>query len=210
MTKDFFYQRSVLMVALFAGMVMISWPSTPLRAETMFVTDMLQLELYATAEMTGMPLRKLKSGDRLEILESSGRTAHVQLESGESGWVKSLYLQTDEPARTRINKLEDTNASLEKTVTKLRAQLGDQQDRVAELESIRDDTDSQAAAEAEELKRLRIENTDMEESLTAYSSSVPLGWVAAFLVLILAGGFAAGWYWFDTRSRARHGGYRIY
>jgi hypothetical protein len=81
---------------------------------------------------------------------------------------------------------------------------------VAELETVRDDTDSQAAAEAEELKRLRIENTDMEESLTAYSSSVPLGWVAAFLVLILAGGFAAGWYWFDTRSRARHGGYRIY
>ena len=210
MTKDLIRRLPLSMAGLFAGLAILGWPSSSLRAETMFVTDMLQLELYATAEMAGTPLGRLKSGDRLEILERSGRTARVQLASGESGWVKSLYLQTEEPARTRVNQLESTNASLEKSVTRLRAQLGDQQDRVAELETVRDDTDSQAAAEAEELKRLRIENTDMEESLTAYSSSVPLGWVAAFLVLILAGGFAAGWYWFDTRSRARHGGYRIY
>ena len=198
------------MVALLTGLAILGWPATSLRAETMFVTDMLQLELYATAEMAGAPLSRLKSGDRLEILERSGRTARVQLASGESGWVKSLYLQTEEPARTRVNQLESANMNLEQTVTRLRAQLGDQKDRVAELETIRDDEDTQAAAEAEELEHLRIENADMEDGLAAYSSSVPLVWVGAFLVLVLAGGFAAGWNWFDTRSRARHGGYRIH
>lgn len=210
MTRVFCCRQPLPTIVLLVGLVAFGWPATLLRAETMFVTDMLQLDLYATSEMTGSPVRRLRSGDRLEILERSGRSARVQLENGESGWVKSLYLQTDEPARTRVNQLESANASLEQTVTRLRAQLSDQQDRVSELEAVREDADSQAAAEAEELELLRVENADMKDSLAAYSSSVPVGWVAAFLIVVLAGGFAAGWYWFDSRSRARHGGYRVY
>ena len=41
-------------------------------AEDAFVTDMLQLEMYATSDFSGAPIRKLRSGDRLELLEERG------------------------------------------------------------------------------------------------------------------------------------------
>ena len=93
------------------------------QAEDVYVTDMLQLDMYATAEFSGSPIRKLRSGDHLSLIEERGRYVNVRADDGLVGWVTSLYLVKDEPARTRLNKLEKENGALESTAKKLRSQL---------------------------------------------------------------------------------------
>ncbi len=180
------------------------------QAETGYVTDMLQLELYASEDMSGRPIQKLRSGDSFEILERKGRYANVRLPGGQSGWIKSLYMVTEEPARARLNKLENQNADLTARLQSLQAQLADRQSRVAELEGSSSNAAEQRAAVEAELQSLRSRNDALESTLSSYGSSVPLSWLIVISLLALVLGVAAGWYFIDTRSRARHGGYRVY
>jgi FtsZ-binding cell division protein ZapB len=178
-------------------------------AETAFVTDMLQLDMYATSDMTGVSMRKLRSGDKLEILVRSGRAAQVRID-GQTGWVKSLYLVDDEPARTRVNQLESTNERLEDTSSKLRAEIDSLKDKVTELQQVQSGDDAAQAATREELRQLREANQQLESSLSAYAGSIPAIWTGVAVAVALLGGALASWWWIDKRSRARHGGYRIY
>jgi len=168
-------------------------------AESVYVTDMLRLDMYASEDMTGPVILKLRSGDRMDLLESKGRYAFVRSDDGREGWVKSLYLVEEEPARTRVNKLEKANASLEATVKKLRSQLASEQARVKQLVV----TDEEATA-------LREENAELTEQMSQTETSVPIVWFFLIMFVTFAGGLVGGWYFVDSRIRSRHGGYRIY
>jgi len=194
--------RYLLVVTLFCG--------TFVQAESIYVTDMLRLDMYPTEEMTGPSMRKLKSGDRMDLLERKGRYARVRIDGGQEGWVKSLYLVEEEPARTRVNKLEQTNVSLEATVKKLRSQLAGEQTAVAELKQQQSGSAELTAATEQEVESLREQNAGLEEKMSQYASSVPLSWLFIAMVIALAGGIGGGWYFVDSRSRSKHGGYRIY
>ncbi len=180
------------------------------QAETGYVTDMLQLDLYADKSMRGKPIRKLRSGDRFEVVQRDGRYASVRLPDGQRGWVKSLYIVNKEPARTRVNQLEDQNALLQKQVDTLQAELAAGQSRIAFLEGDQDGAEAERAATVAELEQLRLRNAELDRTVSGYGRSVPL---SIFLLgAFLAAGLGAfcGWYYIDSRSRARHGGYRIY
>lgn len=180
------------------------------QAETGYVTDMLQLDMYANQAMDGRPTKKLRSGDSFEILERDGRYARVKLPDGQIGWVKSLYLVTKEPARTRLNALEKQNADLSNRLEKIQAQLDARQSRVAELEGDRGSEAEQIIALEEELKNLRSRNAALNSTLSSYGTSVPVSWLFVASLLMLAAGAVGGWYLIDSRSRAKHGGYRVY
>jgi SH3 domain protein len=184
--------------------------SSQASAETLWVTDMLQLELYGSADMSGRPIKKLKSGDRLAVIEKGPRYAQVRTDEGQQGWVKSLYLVDKEPARTRLNKLEEENTRLDATVTKLENQLKAERGRLQQLQEQNLGSADQKAATIAELERLRVENEDMMSRLAEYSSSVPVSWLILVVLFAAGGGFVGGWYWVDSRSRAKHGGYRVY
>lgn len=179
-------------------------------AETGYVTDMLQLDLYADESVSGRAIRKLRSGDGFEILARKGRTANVRLPDGTTGWVKSLYIVADEPARTRLNTLEQDNANLTALVETLRAQLADKQGRIDALEGDEDSTAGQLVAAQSELEELREANAGLQNSLASYGNSVPLSWLLVGTLLALCLGGFSGWYFIDSRSRAKHGGYRVY
>jgi SH3 domain protein len=180
------------------------------QAEDVFVTDMLQLEMYATSEISGAPIRRLRSGDRLELIEERGRYLNVRAEDGLVGWVKSLYIVKKEPARTRVNKLEKDYGELEATVKKLRTELDSERAKLAKFRAEQSGSIEAREAIQEELDRLRSDNADMTDKLASYGSSVPVSWLLLAVLLALGGGIAAGWFWIDSRSRSRHGGYRIY
>jgi SH3 domain protein len=199
-------QMSRIVIILFAGL----WLVASVHAETGYVTDMLQLEMYSTADMVGAPLRKLRSGDKVEVVERTGRLARVKSDSGQEGWVKGLYLVPDEPARTRVNQLERSNQGLENTVKKLRSQLVAEQGAVKELQQVQNGTEEQRAATDAEVEKLRRRNERLKSSLAAYGMNVPLTWLFIAMVIAVSGGFVGGWYWIDKRSRERHGGFRIY
>ena len=192
-------------ILLFAGL----WLTNSAWAETAFVTDMLQLNMYATEDLSGGSIKILRSGDQVEILTRSGRVAEVSID-GQRGWVKSLYLITEEPARTRINQLERENEGLDTTIKKLRSQLKSEKEKFTSLEEARSGSEEQRVTIEEELERLRSDNARLESKLDAYGMSVPLTWLLIAAAITLVGGFAGGWYWIDRRSRMNHGGYRIY
>lgn len=185
-------------------------PVVPAVAETAYVTDMLQLELYANRDLSGGALDKLRSGEPMEVLERDGRVARVRLDNGQSGWVKSLYLVTTEPARTRVNALEAANERLESSLDETRAEL----ERVkADLQTLRAGQTTDAARASEitaELERVRAVNNQLQQSARNSAWRVPLSLLFGMTLLALLAGAVASWYWIDSRSRAKHGGYRVY
>jgi SH3 domain protein len=191
---------------LFIGVFLIS----PVRAETAYVTDMLQLDMYATADMVGSPILKLRSGDKLEVIERKGRYALIKSAGGQKGWVKGLYLVDSEPARTRVNQLERSNQGLEGTVKKLRSQLSAEQGKVKELTAAQSGDADQRSATESEIEDLRSKNGELEASLETYAMSVPVTWLLIAFGIALIAGLVGGWYLVDKRSRDRHGGFRIY
>ena len=189
--------------------VVVLWANS-VQAETMYVTDMLQLELYGTMDMNGRSLKRLRSGDSMEVLHREGRIARVQLPDGATGWVKSLYLVDKEPARTRVNKIEKEAAAALEKASLLEKKLADREAELQGLQSTKAGSEEQKQAIQGELESLRINNQDLQSRLGAYAGSVPVTWLMFCLVVALACGFIGGWYFIDSRSRARHGGYRIY
>jgi SH3 domain protein len=184
--------------------------AAPARAEVAYVTDMLQLDMYETVGMTGSPILKLRSGDKLDVIERRGRYALIESASGQKGWVKGLYLVDSEPARTRVNQLEKSNQGLEGTVKKLRSQLGAEQGKVKELQQVQSGEADQLSATETELEELRSKNDQLKTNLEAYAMNVPVTWLLIAFGIALVGGLAGGWYLVDKRSRDRHGGFRIY
>ncbi|MEE4186605.1 MAG: TIGR04211 family SH3 domain-containing protein [Gammaproteobacteria bacterium] len=201
--------RRGLWLACAAVLIGLAGPG-PARAETAYVTDMLQLDLYDNASLGGEPLRRLRSGDQLEVLERRDRKARVKLESGEVGWVKSLFIVDIEPARTRANKLEAQVAELESQVDELRTRLAAEQQRLNDIESNKSTAVGRLRAAEQELDELRASNALLSDRMATYASSIPLSWTLAGMVFALLFGAVACWYWIDSRSRARHGGYRVY
>src|SRR6202030_2038573 len=77
------------------------------RAAPAYVTDELVLGVYAEQSTQGQRLTTLHSGASVETLAVSGESTQVRLPDGRTGWVKTAYLTTREPASVRIKQLQD-------------------------------------------------------------------------------------------------------
>jgi hypothetical protein len=77
------------------------------RAAPAYVTDELVLGVYAEQSTQGQRLATLHSGASVETLVVSGESTQVRLPDGRTGWVKTAYLTTREPAIVRIKQLQD-------------------------------------------------------------------------------------------------------
>ena len=60
------------------------------QAETAYVTDVLRLNVYATADFSGNPLRTLLSGDAFEVLVRDRLATQVELADGTQWVVPSM------------------------------------------------------------------------------------------------------------------------
>jgi hypothetical protein len=80
---------------------------SPVRAETAYVSDQLVLNVYTEQNQQGQRLATLHSGARVETLATSADFTQVRLPDGTTGWVKSSYLTTDEPAAVRVKQLQE-------------------------------------------------------------------------------------------------------
>ena len=98
--------------------------------ETRYVTDILQLGLFPSQEQSGAPISNLVSGTQVTVLERMPNYARVRTPDGQEGWVKSLYLIADKPARLRVAEVEARIIELEQELAAT----------VAARDSIRSDT----------------------------------------------------------------------
>jgi hypothetical protein len=72
-----------------------------------YVSDELVLGVYAEENNQGQRLATLHSGTSVETLGQSGDFTQVRMNDGTTGWVKSTFLTTKEPAVVRVKQLEE-------------------------------------------------------------------------------------------------------
>ncbi|MEJ2530117.1 MAG: TIGR04211 family SH3 domain-containing protein, partial [Gammaproteobacteria bacterium] len=75
-------------------------------AQAAHITDKLLVGLYAKPEGSTKPIKVLPSGTPLEILEQKGAYSRVRLGDGKDGWVKSVYISKEKPARAMLLELQ--------------------------------------------------------------------------------------------------------
>jgi SH3 domain protein len=200
----------------FVGLCLIGSIQTVM-AETRYVTDELQLSLYELINSKGKLLKRLNSGDQLELLEEEGLFAKVRANDGTEGWTKAGFLIKNKPARTQLielqqqhqalaSKLEQSKADLKKSHSELVNLKQQEQQANAELQDQLANQEGVIAA----LDRIQQENEALRNSQGQLFSAIPLNWGLIAVGISFLLGLIAGIVLFDYRSRRRHGGYRIY
>jgi uncharacterized protein YgiM (DUF1202 family) len=184
--------------------------ATVLRAETVYVTDMLRLNMHEKPNSEGKLIMSASSGTALQILERTRGFARVKAPDGSVGWVKSAYLVPDKPARLVVDTMK---ANMEKALSdsaKLRQELENLQSESSRLESSSRQSESMLLTSQKKLKEIQLKNTELQQLIDGYGTSVPISIYLGSILLCLLFGIALGWFWLDHKIRKRHGGFRIY
>jgi Bacterial SH3 domain len=196
---------AALMVALLAQALPAVTAAAPA-----YVSDELVLGVYAEQNNQGQRLATLHSGTSVETLEQKGEFTQVRLHDGTTGWVKSAYLTTKEPAIVRVKQLEEELDRGRATTPAL--------------------AEAAARSEVDRLTReLKLSQADLAAVREAAASLVspvaapagafatlPAGGLmgplmaAAAVVLALFGGFWLGYATLARRIRRKFGGLKVY
>jgi Bacterial SH3 domain len=175
-----------------------------------YVSDELVLGVYAERNNQGQRLATLHSGTGVEALGESGEFTQVRLSDGTTGWVKSAYLTTKEPAVVRVKQLEEeldrsrattpalAEAAAHKEVERLTREL--EQAR-ADLAAVRDTTSPAIGpAAAAPAGGFRAASGGLMGPLIA----------AVAVAVALGGGFWLGYATLSRRIKRKFGGLKVY
>jgi SH3-like domain-containing protein len=179
-------------------------PATGMPA-TAYVSDELVLGVYSEENGQGQRLATLHSGATLETLGVSGEFTQVRLPDGTTGWVKSSYLTSNEPAVVRVKLLQEELDRSRATTPALADAAA--RNEVLQLKSELD----QARATA----RAAVPAADAGAAGALTAAALPMTSVSAWLagggaLAALAAGFWIGYATLARRVRARFGGLRVY
>jgi|TARA_B110000503_G_scaffold126916_1_gene196068 SH3 domain protein len=127
---------------LLAFAILIAAP-TQAFAETVWLSDMLWVNVRTGPTDNNRVLKTIKSGTRMDVLEKAedGNYYHVRTENGLDGWVPSRYLTTEPTGfikaalvQTEKDQLQQLYDALDKKYSALLANKGDVN---GELENLR-------------------------------------------------------------------------
>lgn len=107
------------------GLLIALIATTPVMAETVYVTDQLRLGLYAGEGATGQRLKLLSSGDQLEVVERQSHFARVTTQDGVTGWVKAAFLVDEKPAALIVAETEAARQELQDQIESMRVEYSD-------------------------------------------------------------------------------------
>jgi len=179
-------------------------------AETAYVTDNLRLGLHQAADTSDRAFRTLESGQELEILSRTVNYANVALPDGTRGYVKAAYLVDEKPAKLIVAETLARVERLQSELETLRRQFATPAATISALEEETSSLTAQVESGSAEIEGLKDENADLRQRQSQFKYSLPLVWVAGATGVCLVAGFLLALWWVDRRSRARHGGIRIY
>jgi hypothetical protein len=160
-------------------------------AATAYVTDELVLGVYAQQSTQGPRLATLHSGATVDTLAVSGDATQVRLADGITGWVKSAYLTTGEPATVRLKQLQEELDRSRATTPML--------------------AEAAARSEVARLRRALAQQARANPAAPAAknSTSGPWGWAASVLAALVAG-FWLGYAALAHRIKLKFGGIKVY
>ena len=179
-------------------------------AETAYVTDNLRLGLHQAEDTSDRAFQTLESGQELEILSRTTNYAHVSLPDGTRGYVKAAYLVDEKPAKLIVAETQAEVDRLQAELTQLRQQFAAPSATISSLEQQLATVSAQLDGSNAQVAELTESNDELRRRQSQMQYSPPLVWVAGATAVCLIGGFILGLWWVDKRSRARHGGIRIY
>jgi SH3 domain protein len=94
-----------IVITLFTGLA---------HAETLYVTDSIELDIYLRAAPDSPVIGTARSGDAVTVLQTSGALTQVRLNNGTQGWISNQYL---------VNQLSSTgDPQLDEVLAKLQTQ----------------------------------------------------------------------------------------
>lgn len=190
--------------------VAIQWPDAAAQDETAYVTDVLRLGLHRAADTSDRAFQSLESGQQMTVLERNSLYARVRLPDGTEGWVKAGFIVTDPPARFIVDQVRQRAETLQAELDSLNQSSSGALGRIADLERELTQTQGGLASANEQLQLVTDERDELRNRMRGYSFSLPWPVAVGGLVVALLLGFAGGFWWIDSRSRKRHGGFRIY
>ena len=208
-----------------AGFLLLLACACAVRAETLFVTDTVNIGLHREADIDSPITGLVPSGTALAVIARNGELARVQATNGPGGWIEGKYLVAEKPARARARELEIETQRLRAEIARLRAENTDQ--ATANPDGSRQLT---ARLNAQRLKvgELTARLTELKSRLVATENRAAVvdgpgpaaraeliaglaNWktlaLASLIMLII--GMLAGAYLLDCLNRRRHGGFRV-
>lgn len=193
-------------------------PVARVAAATAYVSDELVLGVYSEQNNQGQRLTTLHSGASVDTLSVNGEFTEVRLNDGTTGWVKSAYLTTREPATARVKQLEDeldrsrattpalAEAAARSEVLQLQRALADKQ---SELDAARQGLAIPAPSAGTAAPGGGAPDGAARSGISAVANMRP--WTAASAILAaLACGFWLGYATLARRVRRKFGGIKVY
>jgi hypothetical protein len=174
-------------------------------ADTAYVSDELVLGVYADPNNQGQRLATLHSGTRVDTLVQSGEFTQVRLNDGTTGWVKSAFLTSKEPAVVRVKQLEEeldrahattpalAEAAARSEVEQLKQELAARQ---SDLDAVRGGSSPQSAAPVP---------TFLPATRERWATIAGLGVLVGLIC-----GFCLGYATLARRIRQKFGGLKVY
>lgn len=183
----------------------VAWPQ-----ETMYVTDVVQLGMHRAQDTSDEAFQNLVSGTEVTVLERATNFARIRTADGAEGWVRSFYLISEKPARTRVAELEARVGTLEQDLAEARADSESATEAAGDVAAGAEVERASAEAERQRLAELEQENQAYFERFERYRGTIPWPWVLGAVLVALGGGFLAGYWWLDATIRRRYGGFKVY
>jgi len=181
----------------------------PVMAETVYVTDLLKLNVTEAPKSQGKTLTTLSSGDPLVVLERLPGYAKIRTTNDIVGWTKAAYLVTEKPPRLIVAELKKRLTELENQTAQAKKNAQIAQSNAEKYQQMLQTTEQTAQQQSEELKKLQQKNQAYESSMDQYQTSIPMNIFLIACALLFLIGISLGWYIIDYRQRMRHGGFRI-
>ena len=179
-------------------------------AETLYVTDLLRLNLHEGAKSQGKIIKTIVSGDALEIIEQQPGYAKVRTSDNVIGWTKSAYLVKEQPPRLIVTKMEQQLTQANKLANKSKKSMQTALANAEKYQQLLIEHEAKTKNQTSQIEKLKSQNQEFEQSMKGYESSVPISSYLISIVIFFIIGIAIGWYIIDFRIRKLHGGFRLY
>ena len=204
-------QRKIIFL-VFIAMIF----SSAANANTIYVTDSLQLKLRATASTDGDVVTTLHSGQKLSVLEQQSKFTRVKTLEGQIGWVQSWFLTDEPPATYIVNQVTKQKETLENSLALANEKLKNFDSATArENKSLKNSVNTLS----DKIKRLTTEQDELAKKLELQTSELAKYKFAeqydlrviitVFFLVAFSLGFWAARVWTWKRERKRLSGYRL-
>lgn len=169
-----FVKSITLALTLLLGLIPV------VSAETLYVSDRLEIQMRTGKGNQFRILRMLPSGTPLEVLEHDRENGYSKVRSpgGVEGWVLTRFLMNEAAAREQLADAEKKLARLELENRKLNAAFGELKTEKGSTEKERSELDRENRKISQELEEIRrtassalaidAENKELKSRIVAY------------------------------------------